>query len=99
MNNSLSFDTTKLNEVWEEINAYYSEYKDLTTSLELEIKKLETTWGTKEGSLYTTFKEKYEEKKSKLIELENIMKELLDTLESKKREIEEATILASNSFE
>ena len=99
MNESLSFNISKLNEVYVEMSNYYNEYKEITSSLEIEIKKLETSWGTKEGSLYTEFKEKYEEKKRKLIETENMMKELVDTLGRKKEEIEHATIASSNSFE
>ena len=97
--NELSFDTTKLNEVCELLSTYYNEYKESVSSLELEIKKLETTWGSKDHSAYTTFKEKYEEKKARLIETENMIKELLDTLEAKKEEIQSATTQAINSFE
>ena len=95
----LSFDSTKLNEVYELLNTYYNEYKEIISSLELEIKNLEVTWGSRDQSVYNTFKEKYDEKKKKLIETENMMKELLDALDVKKEEIMEATIQSENNFE
>ena len=95
----LTFDITKLNEVWDLLNTYYTEYKEIVSSLEQEIKSLEATWGSKDQSVYTVFKEKYEEKKGKLVETENMMKELLDTLDAKKEEIQGATIQSANNFE
>ena len=80
----LSFDITKLNEVCDLVNTYYNEYKESVTLLEQEIKKLETTWGSKDQSAYTAFKEKYEEKKPKLAESEAMMRELFETLEAKR---------------
>ena len=99
MNNDMSFNLDKLNETYDEIERLYNEYKESTISLNQEIQKLGITWGNKEGSTYTTFKEKYDEKKPKLEETENLMKELLDTLNLKKQEIEEATISSENNFE
>ena len=89
MNNDMSFNLDKLNETYDEIERLYGEFKDTTISLNQEIQKLGITWGNKEGSTYTTFKEKYDEKKPKL----------LDTLNLKKQEIEEATISSENNFE
>lgn len=97
--NDLSFNTTKLNEVCDLLNVYYNEYKELVSSLELEIQQLETTWGGLDQSAYTTFKEKYDEKKAKLVEIENMIKELLDILDSKKDEIQSVTAQSENSFE
>ena len=97
--NNLTFNTTKLNEVCDLLSAYYCEYKDIITALEQEMSKLETTWGNNNQSAYRTFKEKYEEKKPKLIETDNMMKELLDTLETKKDEIQSIATQTENSFE
>ena len=66
---------------------------------EMEINRLGLTWGTTNNSVYNEFKEKYLEKKSKLTNVDNIMNELLNNLEIKKREIEEATVSSENSFE
>ncbi len=97
--NELSFDTTRLNEVCDMLNIYYNEYKELVSSLSQEILKLETTWGSKNQSVYQTFKEKYDEKKGKLKDIENMIQELQGVLESKKEEIQSATIQSENSFE
>ena len=99
MSDNLSFNIPKLNEVWEESNRYYNEYKEIITALELEIKKLETSWGKQDASLYTQFKEKYDEKKIRLQETETLMKELVDSLQEKKNAIEDATAATSSSFE
>ena len=95
----LSFNITKLNEICELLNTYYNDYKESVASLEQEIKSLESTWGSKDQSAYTTFKEKYDEKKAKLVEMENMMKELLDSLKAKKEELQSATKQSTNSFE
>ncbi len=97
--NNLAFDITKLNEVYEEMKNDYEEYREITSSLDHEINQLESSWGENPKSLYTDFKEKYEEKKPRLIETENMMKELLDQLSMKKQEIENATIQSENEFE
>ena len=97
--NELSFDVTKLNEIVDLMTTYYNDYKESVLSLDQEVKKLETTWGSKDASLYNSFKEKYYEKKSKLTETENMMKELLDTLEAKKEEIASVTTQTESSFE
>jgi len=99
MYDNLSFNTTKLNEIYEMSKKYYDEYKETIYSLDQEIKSLETSWGKKDQSLYSAFKEKYEEKKGKLESAEQMMKELLDTLEAKKEEIEETTVQSEKSFE
>ena len=95
----LTFNTTKLEEVLELLTTYFNEYKELISSLDTEVKNLETTWGSNDHSIYTTFKEKYEEKKARLIMMENMMKELLDTLNNKKEELQSATEQSENSFE
>ncbi|MBR3210499.1 MAG: hypothetical protein IKF71_00990 [Bacilli bacterium] len=97
--NELSFDTTKLNEVCDMLNTYYLEYKELVSSLNQEILKLENTWGSRNQSAYLSFKEKYDEKKGKLLEIESMIKELQRILELKKEEIQAAAIQAENSFE
>ncbi len=97
--NDLTFNTTKLEEVAELMNTYFYEYKELINSLDTEVKNLEASWGSNDHSIYETFKEKYEEKKPKLISMENMMKELLDTLNNKKEELQSATEQSENSFE
>ena len=97
--NDMSFDITRLNEVYDMLTKYHMEYTDLVSNLEMEINKLGLTWGTTNNSVYNEFKEKYLEKKSKLTNVDNIMNELLNNLEIKKREIEEATVSSENSFE
>ena len=97
--NDMSFDITRLNEVYDMLTKYHMEYTDLVSNLEMEINKLGLTWGTTNNSIYNEFKEKYLEKKSKLTNVDNIMNELLNNLEIKKREIEEATVSSENSFE
>ena len=96
---TLAFDITKLNEMDEEMKNNYEEYKEIVSSLDFEIKELEKTWGTRPKSLYTEFREKYEEKKGRLVETEVLMKELVDQLDVKKQEIENATIQSENEFE
>ncbi|MBR6136564.1 MAG: hypothetical protein IKQ06_00220 [Bacilli bacterium] len=97
--NDMSFDITRLNEVYDMLTKYHMEYTDLVSNLEMEINRLGLTWGTTNNSVYNEFKEKYLEKKSKLTNVDNIMNELLNNLEMKKREIEEATVSSENSFE
>ena len=97
--NDMSFDITRLNEVYDMLTKYHMEYTDLVSNLEMEINRLGLTWGTTNNSVYNEFKEKYLEKKSKLTNVDNIMNELLNNLEIKKREIEEATVSSENSFE
>ncbi len=97
--NDLTFNTTKLEEITELMTTYFNEYKELTTSLDKEITNLATTWGNNDHSVYDSFKEKDDEKKQKLITMENMMKELLDTLNSKKEELQTATEQSENSFE
>ena len=99
MYDNLSFDITKLSEIVESMKKYYGEYKETVASFDLEMKALETSWGNHPKSLYTDFKEKYEEKKNKIVSVETLLKELVDTLEQKKQEIEEATIQSENQFE
>ena len=97
--NDLTFNTTKLEEITELMTNNFNEYKELIASLDTEIKNLETLWGNNNYSLYSSFKEKYDEKKPKLINMENMMKELLDTLISKKEELLNATEQVEDSFE
>ena len=95
---NLSFNITKLEEILEQVTTYYAQYKEITTNLDQEIKNLEVKWGSNDHSLYEGFKEKYDEKKGKLIEVENMMKELLDTLNGKKDELNDATVQSESSF-
>ena len=97
--NDMSFDITKLNEVYDILTKYHMEYTEIISSLDMEINRLGITWGTTNNSVYNEFKEKYLEKKNKLISVDNMMNELLNNLEIKKREIEEATASSENSFE
>ena len=97
--NDLTFNTTKLEEITELMNNYYNEYKELISSLDTEIKNIEVSWGSNDHSIYESFKEKYEEKKPKLVSMENMMKELLDTLNIKKEQLQSATEQSENNFE
>ena len=97
--NDLTFNTTKLEEITELMTNNFNEYKELISSLDREIKNLESLWGSNDHSLYSSFKEKYDEKKPKLINMENMMKELLDTLNIKKEELINATEQSAGSFE
>ena len=97
--NDLSFDITKLNEIYELLNKYHMEYADIISSLDMEINRLGATWGSTNNSIYNEFKEKYLEKKNKLVGVDNLMNELLNNLDMKKREIEEATASSESSFE
>ena len=49
--------------------------------------------------MYTAFKEKYDEKKGKLIEVETMIGELSERLSAKREELEEATRTTINNFE
>jgi len=97
--NDLTFNTTKLEEVYELLNSYYNEYKETIDSLDTEIENLGETWGSNDHSIYQSFKEKYTEKKPKLISAENMMKELLDILNNKKEELVNATVQSEGNFE
>ena len=99
MNDSLSFNITKLEEVIEKVREAHAKYKQDLASLEMEIKHLDEIWGNNNQSVWIEFKEKYEEKKSKLMNAENMMNELLNEFMIKQEQLREATINARNSFE
>ena len=99
MDGNLSFNIEKLNEVYDEITNDYREYKELIVTLDQAITKLEATCGASNTSLYQILKEKYLEKKQKLQDAETMMKELIDTLERKRIEIEAAVEITSSAFE
>ena len=99
MKDELSFNITKLEETIDIVRESYEKYRQNSSALNQEIKKLDVTWGNTSQSIWNDFKEKYEEKKSKLIEAEKMMKELLDELVRRKEQLQEATINARNSFE
>ena len=99
MNDHLAFNTEKLQEVEENLKEYYQEYRESVHFLNTEIQRLAMIWGMTNASLYNEFKGKFDEKKEKLNTVENMMKELIDTLEAKKLGLEEASLQSENNFE
>ncbi|MBP5679159.1 MAG: hypothetical protein J6X28_04975 [Bacilli bacterium] len=99
MNDHLAFNTEKLQEVEENLKEYYQEYRESVLFLNTEIQRLAMIWGMTNASLYNEFKGKFDEKKEKLNTVENMMKELIDTLEAKKLGLEEASLQSENNFE
>ena len=99
MNDSLAFNSSKIEEVIETMQEACDKYKQDLASLELEIKNLDTIWGNNNQSIWNSFKEKYDEKKPKLENAESMMNELLRELILKQEQLKEATINAKNSFE
>ena len=99
MNDTLSFDTAKLTELLDELNNNYYEYSSSFVELDKEITNLENIWGISNKSIYNDFKEVYKEKKIKLLELEALIKNLIDNLTNKNDQLVTATEKAKNSFE
>lgn len=99
MNGILAFNIEKLNDVTTTLGKFYEDYKQSITSLDLEIARLEKIWGSNDSTMYMAFKEKYDEKKGKLIEVESMIGELSERLAAKKEEMEEATRKTINNFE
>ena len=99
MDDFLSFDTAKITEILDELNTHYYEYSSSLSELDKEITNLENIWGTTDKSIYNDFKEVYKEKKAKLIELESLIKFLINNLSSKNDQLMTATEKAKNSFE
>ena len=97
--NEFSFDTEKLTEVLDELNNNYNEYISSLGELDKEITNLGTIWKDNDKSVYNDFKEKYQEKKIKLLELETFIKSLIDNLNSKNDQLIDATIKAKDRFE
>ena len=99
MNDTLSFDIAKLTELLDELNNNYYEYSSSLAELDKEITYLENIWGITNKSIYNDFKEVYKEKKIKLVELENLIKKIIDNLTNKNDQLVTATEKAKNSFE
>ena len=99
MNDTLSFDTAKLTELLDELHNNYYEYSASFVELDKEITNLENIWGISNKSIYNDFKEVYKEKKIKLLELEALIKNLIDNLTNKNDQLVTATEKAKNSFE
>lgn len=99
MNGMLAFNIEKLNDVTASLNRFSEEYKELIRSLDLEVERLSKLWGTNDSTAYLAFKEKYDEKKTKLVELESMIGELSNSLMLKKEEIENATRSTINDFQ
>ena len=98
MNTDFNFNTVKLTEVVNELEKYYSNYNDAIKGFDHEMKKIETNWSY-ESTLYSDFKEKYEEKRIKLIELSDMVKQLLDSLRNKNEQLISAEEKTRNIFE
>ena len=99
MNGILAFNLEKLNDVTATLSKFSDEYKESITALDIEITRLEKVWGSTNSAMYTAFKEKYDEKKGKLIEVETMIGELSERLSAKREELEEATRTTINNFE
>ena len=99
MNDMFSFNTEKLAEVLDELNNNYNEYVSSLKELDKEITTLGTVWKENDKSVYNDFKEKYQEKKIKLLELESFIKSLIDNLSSKNDQLIEVTRKVKDKFE
>lgn len=99
MRNDIAYNSTKLSETLEIIRKNYFEFKDSIENLEKEITKLESKNIIKDSTVFAEFKEKYLEKKIFLINMENMMKELVDTLEYKNEELYTVLENAKDNFE
>ena len=97
--NEFSFDTEKLTELLDELNNNYNEYISSLGELDKEITNLGTIWKETDKSVYNDFKEKYQEKKTKLLELDNYIKDLIDNLNNKNDQLVAATLKAKDKFE
>ena len=98
MNTDFNFNTIKLSEIINELEKYYNNFIDAIKSLDIEIKKIGTSW-KEESTLYSNFKEKYEEKRLKLIELSDMIKKILDYLKDKNNQLISAEEKTKNVFE
>lgn len=99
MRNDIAYNSTKLSETLEIIRKNYFEFKDSIENLEKEITKLESKNIIKNSTVFAEFKEKYLEKKIFLINMENMMKELVDTLEYKNEELYTVLENTKDNFE
>ena len=99
MRNDRAYNSTKLSETLEIIRKNYFEFKDSIENLEKEITKLESKNIIKDSTVFAEFKEKYLEKKILLINMENMMKELVDTLEYKNEELYTVLENTKDNFE
>ena len=97
MNTDFNFNTVKLTEVVNELDKYYSNYTDAIKGFDTEMKKIEANWKD-DSTLYSDFKEKYEEKRIKLIELSDMVKQLLDSLRNKNEQLISAEEKTKNIF-
>ena len=99
MNNELSFNLAKLNELYNQALDNLNKYKESLDSVKSEITKIGDNWISTDTGTYEAFKEKFEEKESRLNEAVTLMQEFVNILSLKINDYEAASQKVNNSFQ
>ncbi len=99
MNNELSFNLAKLNELKSQALDNLNKYKEALDSVKNEITKIGDNWISTDTGTYEAFKEKFEEKEGRLNEAVILMQEFVNNLSIKINEYESATANLNGSFQ
>ena len=95
----LSYSLKEMDAIWEESLGYYHEYKESVDSLKQIVEELKNCWQSNETGSFEEYQKLFQEKYKKLLEIEVLMKRLIDVLEQKRKAYQEASEDVIESFE
>ena len=99
MNGEVSFTLSKMEEVFSEGSECEVAFANAIAALDANIANLANYWVSSETGTYEAFKALYDQKKPKLQEADQLMKEFLAKIEERKNRYSEAATRTINMFE